>query len=739
MAETQPDSDATGGDPNLYLEDMPWPPSSFGMGQPGIEQASAMDPGMLTAVGRDIVLNPPPPPPKKDEPKKLAQETPEQGLPPVANAMPPPMVPITAPTTEGGVPVDMSPPMPAPVQPGPEIPPPPAEAPTPTVRDVLGQQGATIEQEPLPPNEQSDVETANKLSQDAERGGHDLATYTADLERRRQDFVNAQLDQTIAASKQEAATHIAALTAAMQHGQQQRDALDAQAKQLAATKIDTNLHPGVLGGILGLIGVAIGGAASPFTGGRNLALEELDRANNEHIEAQKADLANKWRALGYSNDQIDRELNMAGTTYQALEAERLSNLQFAKQQIQTAAQNFDPRSTRVAQLAQLYTQVDGLYQQGLANAQQQATKDAMDRLKLQEEQIKVGKMTGMIGGGAPAVNPADVYSPDKFPSTMPVPPKAWFDSFGGKPPTIKQYQQYLDTTYKGGEASKEAEDAVTSDPDLQLGVTAPTESGSTEYLMNTKPDGTKYVWHARSKEEAAKTSGLLAATRSYHRLTDDIIRDIQTHGWMSDYWKSPAWQTQQSRLESAIAELHDAYDIKRFGDNTVEFFKKIATAGMDPTGVRDASGALRSSAQDLENKVNDKLRTDHYNGPRVHFADTSKLGAVSSPEEQSFKDMLGWQTNQYAYGKTPEVAKSYGSDNPQADIRGYSDDQANEIQRLAKAAKGGDAGSMEQLRLFATRADSPGLRQYAAATLHDVTGQQSTDGTDYSDVDTKFQ
>lgn len=171
-----------------------------------------------------------------------------------------------------------------------------------------------------------------------------------------------------------------------------------------------------------------------------------------------------------------------------------------------------------------------------------------------------------------------------------------------------------------------------SPEESKFAVSAPVDGGAPTVLRNK--DGS--VWTGRNDPTIqGKTSSLIAAAASYNRLTGDMQRLIADHGGEADFLKSPAWQKMKSKMDESIGELHEAYDIKRFGDSTVDFFKGISTAGIDPTSfIHDASSALQSSADDLQARVNDKLQTDNYTGAPVKFPSFG----VPSPSDDTDAD-----------------------------------------------------------------------------------------------------
>lgn len=148
-----------------------------------------------------------------------------------------------------------------------------------------------------------------------------------------------------------------------------------------------------------------------------------------------------------------------------------------------------------------------------------------------------------------------------------------------------------------------------------------------------KDDGSPVL--AGSAEIASKDQNMIGAAASYNRLVGQMIRGIRDHGGESGYLKSKDWQNMQADLESAVAELHDAYGITSFREPTMKFFEKMATGGVDPTSfVYDATAALQRSNKNLQDKVNERIQARGYNGPRFGWADTSDQPPPQQTDEQ---------------------------------------------------------------------------------------------------------
>lgn len=171
-----------------------------------------------------------------------------------------------------------------------------------------------------------------------------------------------------------------------------------------------------------------------------------------------------------------------------------------------------------------------------------------------------------------------------------------------------------------------------TDDESKRAIFAPGPDGTMQPLR--KKDGE--IVMAGSPDLAQKQRDMVAAATSYNRLVGQMVRGIQDHGGESTWIKGAEWQKMMSDLQSATAELHDAYGITSFREPTVQFFEKMATSGVDPTSfVRDASGALQNSNKNLQAKVNEKLGAVGYDGPPIKWTDTATPPApTNTPEDR---------------------------------------------------------------------------------------------------------
>ena len=287
--------------------------------------------------------------------------------------------------------------------------------PTNTVGDVLASQGATMRAEGTPLEEKERDINALTPTQFAEYQAQDNIARANERARLKNEADAKSLaDSQKNLSFAQEATH---------HADIVRMDLQARAKKIAATQVDPRRYQknlGIGGTITAIIASAIGGAMSQYTGGRNLALEQINKSIENDIAAQNADIANKWKAIG--SDRTDNEEESAGSQeeYRAQETYRVAAYQMAINGIDTKMQDFDPNGTTARSLRETRDTVESAQGTALAKYQQQSFKNKFDSLKAASEyeekmsvaeknrqetlQIKAKMAGGAGGAGLPKID-----------------------------------------------------------------------------------------------------------------------------------------------------------------------------------------------------------------------------------------------------------------------------------------------------------------------------------------------
>lgn len=245
--------------------------------------------------------------------------------------------------------------------------------------------------------------------------------------------------------------------------------------------------------------------------------------------------------------------------------------------------------------------------------------------------------------------------------------------------------------------------------EAKFAVSAPIVGSGGKSVVLRNEDGSAWTGH-QDKEETTTTSKLIAAVDEYHQLAGKMIQSIKDHGGSSDFVKSDDWKRQQVRLAELQANLHDVFHIQRFSEGTQDLFTKVATAGVDPTSfVRDASAALKTSADDLTAKVNSHLQAANYTGKPLQFADLSTIGKSVPTEEEQRVNLIksnpdvGYETalaqslkHHLAANPSDPTTAVRAANAEAASYRTVTPDQRRAIEALVAKGDAQAAGELEQ-------------------------------------------
>jgi len=239
---------------------------------------------------------------------------------------------------------------------------------------------------------------------------------------------------------------------------------------------------------------------------------------------------------------------------------------------------------------------------------------------------------------------------------------------------------------------------------------------------------------------AQKQRDMVAAATSYNRLVGQMSRAIADHGGESTWIKGKEWQKMESDLQSATAELHDAYGITAFREPTVKFFEKMASAGVDPTSfVRDATGALQESNMNLQAKVNEKLGALGYDGPAIKWQDTTAPPApLQTPEDTAIRVAMGSRGDDPGAVYDPQAGKYQpklpGAYRVDPDVSTVPPPSAQDAAVAKNFPKMGPAQrSLLEMWGAALQGGDPALRDRAASVLEKLSKDADEQGVrDYA-------
>jgi len=347
------------------------------------------------------------------------------------------------------------------------------------------------------------------------------------------------------------------------------------------------------------------GDALQHKSGPNPVIQMLQDKMNQSIVLQEHEREALNQKAGRADQSVDRYDKFSSDQQARIDLKSAhADKALANALLTTAANLKAPQAiaTAKAQAAAL--------EQSAIDKTNQAVERASSR-DLQQQQVAIARTNAAISSGHLALDQKKFKADEEF--------RSW---------TKEKEQQQLDL-----QAAKLAlsEQKAGKTEDLKLGVAAPTADGKVGMLTNK--DGT--VVHFRTPEIAQKTSDMVAGATAYNRLVTKMTQAIKDHGGSSSFVKGAEWQKMMSDLQSATAELHDAYGITAFREPTVKFFEEMASSGVDPTSfTRDASAALLNSNENLQKKVNEKLSAAGYDGAPVVWAPTDAPEAKPTVVQQ---------------------------------------------------------------------------------------------------------
>lgn len=458
--------------------------------------------------------------------------------------------------------------------------------------------------------------------------------------------------------------------------------------------------------IAGVLGAIAGAVYQTRNGGPNVALQAMDAAVERDLQAQRENLAHRRQVLGERTADDANALQQAEGNYRAEEVFRAAAYERIGNQILTEAQQYDPNGSTASRLVHTYRDVMQRRDRALQDAYDNDLKRETARVelagKLIDNATKEKKLAGIGAGGASFEK--RVWTPDQLAAIspgQPVPPI---------PMSGKDYRSWLLAQKTGNEVQATARADGVSDEDRKRLV------GDLK-----QPDGSWFRANG-SEGDITKLKDRYQAANTAVRSIDNILA-LRT-GWTSDTVKGPEWQRIQAEYANAIGAAKDAMALGALSGPDMDLVRQ-QLGNVDPTGVRDPSAGLRQARELITNMVRDNLKGAGYLEPgRYSIPNLADLKPRTvTPEEQGLTGMLEWQTNAYAFGKSPDVITSYSGEHTtesiRADQRGYSDAQKRYAENLAKTAGDDEAprakrdaarASLEQIE---KRALSPGYRELA--------------------------
>lgn len=631
-------------------------------------------------------------------------------LPPIGSPAPVEAPPVPAPQ-EAAPPAPMQPGLPIPARavesaPMPEVDavsgvdalppmPPQPEEPAPEVPQPEAPPSAYID--PLDPSTWSKPVGAADLYAMAKRDPVAYAQHTAAMD----DAANREADRQ--AKEAEERTLV-------EREQNERDLKDAlaEAQKRQQALMNTEIDPGrfrknqtIPQSIASFLSVVIGGLYQARKGGPNIGLEMLDKAIEQDIAAQTANLNKERNAI-----TMLRETGMSD--FEAREAIRIGAYKQALAQIESKKQDFDPAGSTARRLTEQQLEIEGRIAQSAEAARRAFVDEELKRRKDQRETLETmaklreadakyaAQMNRMSGGGGTSTKPEDVpQSPDYFAA-----------KYGeeGRPPTAMSEKEYAT---KWLPTAKKVQDLGAEGRRTQL---------EREVPGLKQADGSPFI--ARGTPESVELlRKKVAATKTVVRLMDEALR-IRT-GWTSDTAQSEEWQQLKANWAAAQGVAKDVLGLGALSGPDMELVNRFIGSN-DPTGFRDPDAGIKKARQNLINLTRDSLEGAGFTG-KFDIPRTNLSAPVESPSDRAFKK------SQRITPAFEQVAKS-GGDLSLDDV--VPPDVQNTIVGLAAAARDADnekerEEALKKLQNLVDTGGNEGIKQAARNALLHV-GTEST-------------
>jgi hypothetical protein len=371
----------------------------------------------------------------------------------------------------------------------------------------------------------------------------------------------------------------------------------------------------------------VGGLVQSRQGGPNPGMQMINAAIEQHIDAQKANLANRQNSLARRQAaNVDAAAADEQAAQQA-EAFRMAAWKRAVDDIETERLQYNPTGTRALKLAAVAR--DARAQ--LAAAQEAYSEKMLKReIEIGEYDLKVAAHNETVkknaaaragagsGGGSSSKRK---YSPEElaivFPGA-PVPPP------GMPPMTVSEYAQWAEAARKG------------------RGLTEPTEREKDERDLaiggpkGKLRDATGKVF-LPPKDEATKLRKQMAAATLVVDIIDEIESIRDRVGGESEWGNSP----ERQRLDVLQNQLIILQKSGTEGMSSDEDMKKLAAAvgAADVASFRSRAAGLKQGRISTVANLNAELKARNYDGEPIKFPDKRKA-AAKTPDEAKAEGLI---------------------------------------------------------------------------------------------------
>lgn len=494
--------------------------------------------------------------------------------------------------------------------------------------------------------------------------------------------------------------------ARVQAARDKADAMQAQIENdsaaLAKQKVDpdrwwSNRSTGQK--VAGYIAAIVGGLAqSASGGGRNVGLDMINKAIDDDIAAQGANLAGGRADLARRQGVVAELYSRTGDLEHSMESARRASKMQALDQLQVEMQKYDPAGTTARRLVTEW-------RAGLA----QVAKDDEKRYQQTfENQLKVGELgikadaaalarekeaRRVAGAGSGQLTPQQFR--EKYAGIIPV------ELLPNVPMTEKDFSRQLETSNKGLEAKSKID---------------------ARRIPGVMPDGADFLANAGTDADVSKVRDQVTAGKGLVRLIDDARR-IRT-GWSSDLTKNEEWQRLKTIWGNAKAKGKNALGLGALSDSDFELLGQYLGTD-DPTKSRGVEAAVLQARKNIVSDSNDALHSIGYPGV-FDIKDLQAKTPEMTQQERELAEVLGADK----HNARADNAKVLPSANQTALIEKWAEIATTPIkdgltpeQRSAVEAE--QKMAWESITKAANSAKVDGVKEYAAKKLQDLAAPSS--------------
>jgi hypothetical protein len=525
--------------------------------------------------------------------------------------------------------------------------------------------------------------------------------------------------------------------AAMERAATERRIINAERERLANERVDPDgwrssrtLFQTIAMYTAGIVG----GLLQSRTGGQNQGLAMINNEIERHIEAQKANLAQRRAMLGDRAASVSEQEAQAANDLRMGQAFYEATYQRAIEDVEADKQQFDPlgtayRNREAFQRQMMAEQAKAAADFDRANEDREIKRGEFDlkvfqanetaRHNMAQEQAAARKAAGAGGGSAAA---------SKLKKTA----TQWNADYGGGVPedgtplTLADYKARVEAK----KSVKSLNDPSEADKEIRdLAIGDPRKKGET--LRNA--DDSVYIPPAHAAPALQKQ---MSAASQVVNIIDEIDAIRSQVGGESSWGNSDARQ----RLDALQNQLVILQKSGTEGMSSDEDMKKLAAAvgADDVASFRAQAAGLKQGRINTVNALNAELRAKKYTGEAVTFPNLSAK-AKQTPDQREFAKLKVKPTGEKGQSvPTAAVLSPVGAAARviESAVRGEDPDAAlgtderGQIDAWAKAASAGDPEARSFIEgLAADDTRGPAIRKYARGILAHVQAEELTRAT----------